>query len=340
MSVTMDQGANALLQAARESQSHEELNDVDVDGSSSLSEIEDKDGEQDEDEEGSEELSNISDEENDSEAETERLEESPNKSRPQQDVVLSSHHDGPNYERTPSKLHKQITADDTDDEVYDAVPFSDSELSGDDESPESPKSSNHDEEPEIELTTAPTSLDDSSVENKNLLSIESDTRKRKRSIMAGSNLDDEEEPLRKRTGSVLTPGDDYAIEDDAQPEEDVDISIPINANNSGEDGGVVADDEVAGDVEEQILVEDEAAGPANALISPRKRGRKKKGLENGVKNHAEESEATCEGEPLAAGEEEGQHIEEENAEHEAEDEAEAAQKNEEERKWSSLYTQV
>ncbi|KAG9234341.1 Sds3-like-domain-containing protein [Amylocarpus encephaloides] len=325
----MDQGANALLQAAREGQSLNELHDVDVDGSSSLSEIEDKDGDQEEDEEGSEELSNISDEENDSEAETERLEESPNKLRPEQDDVLSSHHDVPNYERTPSKLPKQITTEDTDDEVYDVVPFSDSELSRD-ESPESPKSSTHEDEPETDPPTAPTSLDDSSVENKNLLSTETDTRKRKRSIMAGSNLDDEEEPLRKRTGSILTPRDDYAIEDDAQPEEGIDISIPVNGNISGEEGGVVAEDEVAVDPEEQVAVEDEAPGPADPPISPRKRGRKKKGLENGVKNHAEEAEVAVEGEPLANGNEEVQHIEEENAEHEADDEAEAAQKNEEE----------
>ena len=46
-----------------------------------------------------------------------------------------------------------------------------------------------------------------------MLTIEADTRKRKRSIMAGSGLDaDTDERPRKRTGSVMTPKDEYAID--------------------------------------------------------------------------------------------------------------------------------
>jgi hypothetical protein len=337
----MDQGADALLQAALARPSPEDLSDVEVDGdgSSSLSDIEDKDAEQDEDVEGSDdELSNISDddnEENDSEAETERLEESPNKFRPQKDVVLSSHNDNPSYDHTPSKLHNQITAEgQDDDDDDDEDPLSDADLSMD-ESPESPKSSTH-EDAEVDRPTAPTSLDDSSGENKNLLSIESDTRKRKRSIMAGSGLEEElGEPLRKRTGSVINTGDEYAIDDDAQQDEDADIEElnPISGNISGDEGGVTNEDGLVEEVEEELQVTvDIVAEIVDAPISPKKRGRKRReGTENGV-NNVEDSENVPDTETMLNGEDDVRQGEEDNAENEGDDEAEAAQKNEEERK--------
>ncbi|EHL02435.1 hypothetical protein M7I_1512 [Glarea lozoyensis 74030] len=335
MSVTMDQGADALLQAALARPSPEELSDIEVDGdgSSSLSEIEDKDAEQDEDIEGSDdELSNISDdenEENDSEAETERLEESPNKFRPQKDVVLSSHNGNTSYDHTPSKLHNQITAEDQeDDDDDDEDPLSEAELSMD-ESPESPKSSNHEDADEV--PTAPTSLDDSSGENKNLLSIESDTRKRKRSIMAGSGLEEElGEPLRKRTGSVMKTGDEYAVDDDTQQEEDLDIEPNhLSGNISGDEGGVVIEDGLAEGIEEVLQATAVAAG-IDTAVSPKKRGRKRrKGIENGVHN-AEEPENVLEAEAIVNGQDDLRRGEEDNAENEGDDEADAAQKNEEE----------
>ncbi|KAF4634021.1 hypothetical protein G7Y89_g4092 [Cudoniella acicularis] len=332
MSVTMDQGADALLQAAREGAELDELSDIEVDGdgSSSLSEIEDKDAEPDEDADGSDDLSNISDDDNDSEAETERLEESPNKFRPHKDVVLSSHNDNQSYERTPSKLHNQITVD-NHDEDEDEDPLSDADVSVN-ESPESPKSFAHDEA-EADHPTAPTSLEDSSVENKNLLSaIESDTRKRKRSIMAGGAVDEDlEEPLRKRTGSVMTPGDEYAIEEDNQHEDDVDMSNPISGNISGDEGGVPREDEVAEDAEDTLIAEDDAPGAVEIPVSPKRRGRKKKKVvENGVINHGEDPENLPDGEAVVNGDDEGRNAEEENADNEGDDEAEVAQKNEEE----------
>jgi hypothetical protein len=326
----MDQGADALLQAAGEGASpDEELSDVDLDGdgSSSLSDIEDKDAEQDEDQEGSDELSNISDDENDSEAETERLEESPNKFRPHQDVVLSPHND---TQRTPSKLHNQIIADDQDDEEDDD-PLSDAEASLND--PESPKSSVHDEA-ELDPPTAPTSLEDGSIENKNLLSVmDADTRKRKRSIMAGSGLEDGlEEPLRKRTGSVMGTGDEYAIEEDIQQDEEVDTSHPISGNISADEGGAAQEDEAAEGIEEEVVADDEAPEAVDIPVLPKRRGRKKKrAVENGVSNHEEDTDIVPDGEAMN-GDDEARKADDENAENEGDDEAEAAQKNEEERK--------
>jgi len=337
MSVEMDQAADAILQAAHEEASLDELSDVEVDGdgSSSLSEIEDKDAEQDEDAEGSDELSNVSDEDNDSEAETERLEESPNKFRQQQDVVLSSHSNNQIYERSPSKLHNQIIPPHREDEEEDD-PLSDDDISVH-ESPESPKSSAHDH-PEAEApTTAATSLENSSGEGKNTLSVlEADTRKRKRSIMAGSGLDEDlEEPLRKRTGSIMTPGNEYAIEDDVNPDEDLETSNPISGNISGDDGGAPHREDPAEDVEEPVAPEDNVPEIAEITASPKKRGRKKKKIvENGAGHHDEDPETVAGGEAALNGDDEVRNGEEDNADNEGDDEAEAALKNEEERKLS------
>lgn len=328
----MDQAADAILQAAGEDGSLDELSDVEVDadGSSSLSEIEDKDGEQDEDPEASDGLSDVSDGENDSEAETERLEESPNKFRLHQDVVLSSQINNQTYERSPSKLNKQITTDDHEEDEEEE-PLSDDEISVD-ESPESPKSPALDE-PEIEPPTAATSLQDSSGEGKTSLSVmDPDTKKRKRSIMAGGVVDEDiEEPLRKRTGSVLTPGDDYAIEDDINPEEEVDNSNPISGDVSGDEVEPAHEEEVVEDIEEPVADDEIVPTISDALLlSPKKRGRrKKKGQENGVDSH-EDAEAGADGEAVLNGDLEVRNGDEDHADNEGDDEAEAALKNEEE----------
>jgi hypothetical protein len=339
MSVEMDKAADAILQAARESASLDELSDVDVegdgDGSSSLSEIEDKeDVDQDEDGEASDDLSNVSDDENDSEAETERLEESPSKFRPHQDIVQSSQNNNQTYERSPSKIQNQIIPV-HQDELEDDDPLSSDDVSIN-ESPQSP----HDEGEHGEPATAATSLEDSSGEGKKTLSIlDADTRKRKRSIMAGSGLDEDlEEPLRKRTGSVLTPGDDYAIEDDIDQDEEIDTSHPISGNISGDEGGVPQEDDPPEEVEEPTPAEEIPPETEDIPISPKKRGRKKKKVvENGIGVHDEDPEIVRDGDTALNGEDEARIAEEENAENEGDDEAEAALKNEEERKFGLSY---
>jgi hypothetical protein len=326
MSIEMEQAADAILQAAQEA-SLDELSDVDVDGdgSSSLSEVEYRDIPQDEEGEASDDRSNESEEENDSEAETERLEQSPNLARTHKDVVLSSADDGQIYERSPSKLNNQILVDDQgdDEEEEEEEVMSDDEISVHG----SHKSSVRGDAPEP--TTVGTSREDSSGEGKRTLSaVDADTRKRKRSIMAGSGLDDDiEEPLRKRTGSVMTPGDDYAIEEeDEHPEEEGDTSNPISGNISGEEGAE-NEDEVPDEAEEPVVAEEEVPETTEIIVSPKKRGRKKKKpVENGINSHDEEQEALVEGAAVNG--------EDEAAENDG-DEAEAALKNEEERK--SLY---
>jgi hypothetical protein len=312
----------------------DDLSDVELeeeDRSSSLSEIEDKDAEPelDDDAEASDDLSNPSDD-NDSEAETERLEESPHKLRVQKDVVLNSQNGSETYERTPSKLHKQIVADELCDDGRDGDALSDDDISAPDDSPES--SSHEDIELDQNTTTAATSLNDSSGEGKRTLSTSDiDSRKRKRSIMAGSGLDDMEEPLPKRTGSVMNPGDEYAIEDEVDAEKG-DTSNPISGNISGEENEEPQED-VPLAVTEEVVAEDEMAESVDTPISPKKRGRKKKKvLENGMHND-EDLDALPNG-SLVNGGGDARNGEDDNAENEGDDEeAELALRNEEECKW-------
>ncbi|PQE24091.1 transcriptional regulatory dep1 protein [Rutstroemia sp. NJR-2017a BVV2] len=310
----------------------DDLSDVELeeeDRSSSLSEIEDKDAEQeqDDDAEASDDLSNPSDD-NDSEAETERLEESPHKLRVQKDVVLNSQNGSETYERSPSKLHKQIVADELDEDEEDGDALSDDDISAPNDSPKS--SSHEDIELDQNTTTAATSLNDSSGEGKRTLSTSDiDSRKRKRSIMAGSGLDDDmEEPLPKRTGSVMNPGDEYAIEDEVDVEKG-DTSNPISGNISGEENEEPQED-VPSAVAEEVVAEDEMAESVDTPISPKKRGRKKKKvLENGMHND-EDVEALQNG-SLINGGGDARNGEDDNAENEGDDEeAELALRNEEE----------
>ena len=336
MSIETDRaGADAILQAAGANVSEDELSDVDVDGdgSSSLSDIEDKD-EPEQDPDGSdEELSNVYDDENDSEAETERLEDSPSKIRTNKDVVLSSQNGAQVYNQSPSKLHNQIMPDEQDEEDDDDQSFDD-EIS----LRESPKSSIH-EEPEP--TTAATSLEDSAGEGKQTLSaVDTDTRKRKRSIMAGSGLGDEEEgPLRKRTGSIMAPTDDYAIEDEERAEEEADTSNPISGNISGDEDREEQEDGAPEAIEEPIAADEEAPETVDTPASPRRRGRKKKkAIENGS-SHDEDGGA-ADGDPALNGEDEVRIGEEDGAENEGDDEVEAALKNEEERRCSPYFVSL
>lgn len=328
----MEAAADAILQAAGHMSSQEDLSDVDIegDGSSSLSDIEDKDVDQDEDGELSDELSNPSEEDNDSEAETERLEDSPNKFRPHRDVVLNSHNASQIYERSPSKLYKQVTVGDLEEDDDDD-PLSDDDLSIN-ESVDSPKSSVH-ENAEVDPSTAPTSLGDGAAEARLLLSVgENDSKKRKRSIMAGSSLDvDLEEPLRKRTGSIMAPVNDYAIEDDtnaedeAIAEDEIEQSNPQSGNISDEDDGEAPDEELQ---VEPAQIEDDPEVP-DAPPSPKRRGRrKKKGVDNGIV-----TETSVNPDPTDADTPSG----DQNVDADLEDEADANARNEEERKWFSLY---
>lgn len=324
----MDQGGDSTVQPAVEDGSQDELSDIEVDGSSSLSDIEDKDGEQeDEDRDGSE-LSNDS-EEHDSEAETERLENSPHQQRQQKNVVLNSRNDTHTYERSPSKLNKQFNAEDVEDEDEDEdEPLSEADISVNG----SPKSLAHEDAEDLP-TTAPTSLEDSTVEIKKSQISEIENRKRKRSIMGEPGRDDDSDaPLRKRTGSIMTPGDEFAVDDDIQHDEEVDTSNPMSGNITADEALEGHDEEGQDDHEDEGATQDDTIETAEIQVSPRKRGRKKrKGITNGIQDHEDTPETPADDDTAVNGEDEGRNGEEDNADAEGDDEAEAALRNEEER---------
>ncbi|KAI9647352.1 hypothetical protein NHQ30_003737 [Ciborinia camelliae] len=306
----------------------DELSDVELeeDRSSSLSEIEDKDAmqEHEDDAEASDDLSNPS-EDDDSEAETERLEQSPHKLRVQKNVILNSHNGTDSYERSPSKLNNQVMADEAEDEEDDADPLSDEDVSIPNDSP---KSFLHDDaELDHNPATAASSLEHSSGEGNRALSTpEIDSKKRKRSIMGSSGLDEFDEPLPKRTGSIIHQGDDYAIDDESPAEEDA--LNPIIGNISGEEGDGPLEEALV-NVTETIPPDDEISETADIMASPKKRGRKKKkGVENGM-NIEDESDSAqnC---TLTNGEDDARNGDEDHAENEGDDEADLVLKTEEE----------
>lgn len=307
----------------------DELSDLEVeeDRSSSLSDIEDKDGEQDHDDdaEASDDLSNPS-EDDDSEAETERLEESPHKLRVQKNVVLNSRNGADSNERSPSKLHNQIMADEGEDDEDDADQLSDEDIAI---SNDSPKSSHHDDgELDRKSATARTSLEDSAGEGKRALSTsEIDSRKRKRSIMGRGGLEDDfDEPLPKRTGSIINQGDDFAIDDELPVEEDA--SNTISGNISGEEGDG-PQEQAPVNVTQTMLPDDDTIETAGIPASPKRRGRKKKkAVENGT-NIEDESDSLQNG-IITNGEDDTRNGEEDQVDNEEDDEADLVLKTEEE----------
>jgi hypothetical protein len=240
MSASVDQRSDGALPAAFPP-SDDALSELD-DGSSSLSDIEDKEAEQD-DLDGGESENDIEYDANDSEAETERLENSPHNQRKLKDVVLSPQAESRTYERSPSKLQHQFQVEVDGDDDQDMDELSDDDISVD-KSTKSPGSDEAEQEP----TTATTSIEDSSGDGKlSVAALEAAaSKKRKRSLLPDPGIMDTnelEEPARKRTGSIGAPEDEYAIDDTASVDGEMETSNPISGNISDADSLDPQDDE-------------------------------------------------------------------------------------------------
>jgi hypothetical protein len=336
MSASVEQLGESAMSTALNSQ--DALSEI-GDGSSSLSDIEDKEAEQDE-LEGADSDNDGESDANDSEAETERLENSPHRQRKLKSVVLSSKAESQTYERSPKKLQNQFTADAEDDDDNRANNLSDDEVSLD----ESTKSQGL-EGVERDLTTATTSLEASSEGKGSITVLDAASKKRKRSQLTGSgsvDMNDLEEPARKRTGSIVAVADDFAIDDTASVNGDPETSNPISGNMSDMESPDLRDDEEDENheqIEEEFGADDETTGPSDARDnsvpkSDKKRDWKKRGTsENGIENPVMEqcddaNEASVADMPTKDA------VEAEDLEDAADvegDEAEAAIRNEEER---------
>ena len=278
MSATLEQRSESTLPTAFPT-SDDALSEL-GDGSSSLSDIEDKEADQDE-LDGVESENDIESDVIDSEAETERLENSPHDHRKQKDVVLSSQAESRTSERSPSKLQHQFHIEAEDDNDEDVDDLSDDERSLD----KSPKSL---EGVEQGPTTATTSLEDSSGEGKESITAHNAaSKKRKRSLLpdhGSMNGNDLGEPARKRTGSVGAPADEYAIDDSASLNGDAEMSNPISGNISDVESLDAEDDDEEANQQgtnEEIGVDDGVTEAADLgdISSPeveRHKGRKKR----------------------------------------------------------------
>lgn len=327
------------------------------DGSSSLSDIEDKEADQDDvddeisvDEQG-EYIAQDEDEEdeqeddqdvemdsdgNDSEAETERLENSPHTIRRHKDVILQSQTEDRTYERSPSKL-KQSYGLNENAENDNADDLSDPEGS----TVDSPSHTNGQQGRESEDTKA---LGNGNVGPHSLLNVQdSFSKKRKRSLLPERRSPDPEEleePARKRTGSIIGREDDFAIDDAVSSREDNGTSGPVSGELSEVDSDL-DEDAVEDDpnVTNHINSKPSEDGSSRTQIldtavtnelnkNRRSKSRRSAGL-NEPGRGSDKANAAAEG----LHDDQNEEVEDQEAEADNEgDEAEAALRNEEERK--------
>lgn len=264
--------------------------------SSSLSDLDDIDTEQETKASIHNSSAAITDD-NDSEAETERLHDSPHLLQRHKKVILGPDNHGQVFDRSPSKLQNQISVENQ----HNALSGDDESSLSEVESPsresdvESPRAASPQLPPVVKDEVSPNSrhvieyVKDSLAAEQNLLPPSlADTKKRKRSIMADSSLVElVEEPSRKRTGSVKTSADDFAIEDDPLDEE---------ADKANDVIDVLTDEdaaEAAAALREDITMADaEDEGAASQPQSPRRASRRKRrpGDSEVNGNHAEDTE--------------------------------------------------
>lgn len=318
------------------------------DGSSSLSDIEDKEADQDEFEDdiperAAAEVAGAQDTDpndieidsiaNDSEAETERLHDSPHSAHRRKDVVLNSRVESRTYERSPSKLHKSYHAAEAEED--DLEDYSDDEMSHDGSA--NTANVNEDVQPNDLMP-----LEVSGDVSISLPTHDSFNKKRKRSLLPdrrSPDLDELEEPARKRMG-LVGHIDDFAVDDAASGMEDNATSNIISGELSEMDSDAEVEDErleVQSDDEHENSVKIEPTvfsrtniGKVGADSEHHRRSRSRK---SGGRDNAE-AQLAEEGREHIIDANEASHVEDEEQEIEADmeaDETEAALRNEEER---------
>lgn len=289
----------------------------DDDGSSPLSDVEDKDGDtedlhdlndiisrnRDEDASSADDLSDA----NDTEAETERLYDTPRNPTRHKDVVLKQSTEEQTYERTPSKLRRHSTRT--------------SERKGEDLEEASIASSPPAQATEISQKNQPPILD-ILVE---AATQEAESRKRKRSSMPVENSEPPQ-LLRKRTGSVPVPSR-QDMDGDTPMADEEDPSLHTNSGEHSADEAINAvTGEDDGDDHAQAIQSDPEVIPKKQTRSGSK---KLKVTEQPTEADEPSEEATI----ATAPEEDGAHAgEDEQAEADVDGGAEAAHRNEEERR--------
>lgn len=232
--------------------------------------------------------------ENDSEAETERVEESPNNVRLKGDIVVSAPSHGP----SPSKLAHSTTYDDVEEDEEPAV----------DDSPSKPRPRNNGLPASADGTLGP---EDSTLSD-------SAGQKRKR-LESGDEVEDdidEDEPLKKRRGSVKSELSEPPAEDTPlSPEPGEELSTANQDRTPAED---VPDSDLPG-------------GPTKVKKAKRSKGRVRKArdADDETETGTAEMEGVTDDHPPE---------DEDAAEREEPDDAETAAKQEEECKCCRVST--
>ncbi|KAI0447031.1 hypothetical protein F4803DRAFT_393605 [Xylaria telfairii] len=293
----------------------------DDDGSSPLSDVEDKDDDPDDLHDDDHLTNNENDDlsfpdnqsdANDTEAETERLFDTPQQVTRHRDIVLDKSADAMVYERTPSKLRQEAKASGRSNDHQD-TPLSD-DISMASSPPAQPiQSPVKLQSPTLDILAEAAATQ------------EAETRKRKRSSMP-TEATEVDQPPRKRADSVPIPSQPTIDGDTATADED----DPSVKTHSGEHSADEAIDNVAGDDEpepDEPVQQPSSDHHTNVRKQTRSSSRKLKGTDE----TADADVPTGESLDGTAPEEDEAHTgEDEHMEVDVDEEAEAAQKNEEE----------
>lgn len=279
---------------------------------------------------------------NDSEAETERLYDTPPKNTAGRETVYKASESGVQlflerrsraFEPSPSKLQRQIKAhaDEADDgSDNDSLSDADDDDDGASAASNEPEQgAKPDESPSpspVRKASQPTTQD--SVPAADAVKDDViDTKKRKRSS-AAEQLE-EEQPLRKRTGSVAAPERDFSANNTAIIDDDVPTPTALTREPSPEDEGAGEGDtseSKSKDVPTQSI--EDTPQPARSKSAKRGTTKKRKGQADGG---AIESplDSPVDGGTPAADDDGARNAEDEQPETNADEEAELAHKEEE-----------
>ena len=276
----------------------------DIDGSSSLSEIED-DSEQEEPGFQNTQGSNADDV--DTEAETERIEPSPHTPGRHTNMLGAA-----TFEKSPSKLVQALSANENGnggDEQY-----SDSAMSSPLASIEDPAESEGEDEPESEGSDIEAGESNTSHGKK---------RKRGESEETGENLDNSDQPLRKRTASLKDGVGSSSHSDEESGADEVD-AMDVSRESTIEPAASPEPEEAAEVAEEESLEEKPPIKKQGPETTRQSRSSK---LAQVTAADEEDADAAEDADELEAAEEHENVSEEEEATEEL-DEAEAERKNE------------
>ncbi|KAI8958714.1 Sds3-like-domain-containing protein [Daldinia sp. FL1419] len=291
----------------------------DDDGSSPLSDVEDKDGDPGDlrslndvtPEIHNEDASSVDDlsDANDTEAETERLYDTPRNPTRHKDVVLNKSAEGQVYERTPSKLRRRNTRSGQNRDEDDGPFFEEMSIASTPPAQET-KTLKRRQSPILDILVEATPP-------------EVESRKRKRASMPIENSEPSQ-LLQKRTGSVPTPSRQDIDGDTPMADE----NHPSVQTNSGEPSADEAINVIAGI---ERVANNVQHAQSDQEIVPKKQTRSGAKKLKATEQHAEADEPPEEAVGDAVVEDEATHAgEDEPLEADVDEEAEAAHRNEEE----------